>query len=48
MRTLRALLREPSSNTGITTQFAAVRAEMRISQLFHTNETSENLCQCLQ
>lgn len=47
MRTLRSLLREPSSNTGITTQFAAVRAEMRISQLFHTNKTSENLCQRL-
>lgn len=47
MRTLRALFGEPSSNTGIATQFAAVRAEMCISQLFHTNETSENFCQRL-
>lgn len=47
VRALRALLSEPSSDTSVTTQFAAMRTEMSISQLFHTNETSENFCQCL-
>lgn len=48
VRTLRSLLGQPSSYAGVAAQLAAVRAEMRVAQLFHADEASEYLRQSLR
>jgi hypothetical protein len=48
MRALGTLFCQPSANANITTQLGAMRAEMSIPQLLHTNEAAENLCQSLE
>lgn len=47
MRTLSSLLCKPAPNTAETTKLGAMRTQPCISQLLHTNETSEYLSNAL-
>ena len=43
VRTLRPLLRQPSSDAHVATQLGAMRTEMSVTELLHTDEATEDL-----
>ena len=47
VRALGPLLRQPSPDTQIATQFGTMGTQMSILEFFHTNEASEHFSQAL-